>query len=173
MPIPLPVAFVTEDKRLVIGYFGTPRISAVETKFHVTQILNNLVRVPVLLVKCCGVDSRAFLAALHAFADERKLVPLHAIEKRNWKYDTFDNSVRILKSHWNAIREREVREGLQQLHDNAQVAFCKKCGMLFSKCDGPTCRPPKQTGGGVDHELDQIRGKMPQLAISDATTLAE
>jgi hypothetical protein len=142
LPIRLPITVATNGETVTLGYFDTPRIPAIETKNHVTQILNNLWRIPVLLASFRSVDPTLFVRQLLAFANDSKLVVMYDIEHENKQQETADLTVRVLKSHWDEDLEGKVHGELQRIFDDSAVFECSTCQQLFARVDGSRCTRP-------------------------------
>jgi hypothetical protein len=142
LPIQLPVTFATNGENVVLGYFDTARISAVETKNHVAEILNNLWSIPVLLASVKGVDPKLFVPQLLTFADAAKLVVMYDIERENKAQGNAELTVRVLKSHWDDTRDDQVQREFRRIFDDSAVLLCRTCRQLFAKADGSDCTPP-------------------------------
>jgi hypothetical protein len=166
LPITLPVTFTTSGDSVVLGYFDTPRISAADTKNHVTQILNNLWGIPVLLVRIKGVDPKLFLPGLLAFADAAQLVVMYDIESENEREGNADLIARILKSHWDDRLDDKVHRELQRLFDDSAVVMCSTCGCLFARGDGSPCKPP-----GRAHVAGRPGRQAPSIAFAVTSTM--
>jgi hypothetical protein len=168
LPIQLPITCTANGESVVLGFFDTARISAVNTKNHVSQILNNLCSIPVLLANFRKIDPRFFVPRLLALANDAKLVVMYDIEHQNQEQDTANVTVRVLKSHWDDRLEAVVYGELQRMFDDSAVFICSTCGHAFARVDGSVC---KQPGAHVAERARQQRDS-PSVAFATTTTLA-
>jgi hypothetical protein len=93
LPIQLPITCTANGKSIALGFVDTARISAVDTKNHISQILNNLCSIPLLLANFRKVDPRFVVPRLLAFANDAKLVAMYDIEHQDQEQDTADVTV--------------------------------------------------------------------------------
>jgi hypothetical protein len=151
--VPVQLPFTFQDfgpRRTSIGFFDTSRITAADMQVHVNLILSNLSSLGLLVAEAKNLDSRTFAPALVTFATDWGLTILYTVDNDNRETEVFDVTVRVLKSHWDDERDREVREELQALVKQSAVYHCETCKQLFSESDGPTCPRTRHRGKQVE-----------------------
>jgi hypothetical protein len=149
LPVALPVCFTTNGNATTLGFFDTARVSAAETRSIVQGVLDNLSRLDVLVARFGGVDARSFRDTVCDFAHEWDIYLVYSVDKTDKENETLDVTVKMLKSHWEPGLELGIIRAFQDLIDEVTVYTCKKCGLFFSKQDGPTCVTYRHPGKRV------------------------
>jgi hypothetical protein len=151
LPVPLPVSFErSPPSKILLGFFNTPLLTALETEPRVSAALNAIARRRLYVARFSAVDGEAFdTETIEQFARDFDVcvVKSESVVDRDTESQTF--SLKILKSQWTPEREAHVRAGLEALFEDTKLCLCRNCQCLFSPSDGSECVVYTQGGRQV------------------------